>query len=300
MFELGRSKNMADQQELDAVLNALTPVTLLNAMDSGDHYFKNIVLLCDKDAMAKHNTNEFISVATASEDEMEDESMSIDEGESNPNKDRELMHKRYHRGIARLSKIENLVNISNIAYWKASSFKNLNPVENVINDDPESYWQSDGSQPHSIDIYFSKRVEITLLAMFFGFVIDESYSPKVIKVYIGDSPSDLNYFEEWHIERITQWYVRKFTSFEEIKRSNETRVGRKPPVKCQMIRFVFPVNHDNGKDTHLRGIRIYSRDDGHVPLATADMTNVITGNSEQVVTTIDPKSKFNDGFYSIR
>lgn len=28
-------------------------------------------------------------------------------------------------------------------------------------------------------------------------------------------------------------------------------------LKCQFIRLLFPVNHENGKDTHLRGIRLY-------------------------------------------
>lgn len=283
--------------EVDAVLNSLTPTDLLVPISGSDKQpFKNIVELNDKKVRENHSNDTFIGVGIDSdnsgEQEGSDDSMDIDQKLS---KAKARLHRRYLRGIRELSLMEDLTNVSNLAYWKASSFKTSNPIENVINDYPESYWQSDGSQPHIVDIYFSKRIELALLAVFFGFEIDESYSPKVVKLYVGDSISDLIYYEEWYIGKITQWYVKKFPSLED--REGEQNI----PIRCHILRLVFPVNHDNGKDTHLRGVRIYTRDQNNRALSmiSNNMSSAVK-DTDRVLASIDPKSKFNDEYFTIR
>lgn len=286
-----------NHSEIDAVLDLLTPMELLVPISgSYNQYFKNIVEVDDVKARENHSTDVFISVGSNSDEDEKHESgdNSLD-ADKNLSKAKERLRRRYLRGIRKLSLMEDLVNISNLAYWKASSFKISNPIENVINDDPESYWQSDGVQPHIVDIYFNKRVELALLAIFFGFEIDESYSPKVVKLYIGDSIPDLIYYEEWHIGKITQWYTKKFPSLQ------DTDGEQNIPIKCHILRLAFPVNHDNGKDTHLRGVRIFTRDSKNrtLPMILSNAESS-TKDTDRILASIDPKSKFNDGYFTIR
>lgn len=141
----------------------------------------------------------------------------------------------------------NISNVNNLAWWNASSSKQGNPVENVLNDDPNSFWQSDGAQPHLIDVYFSRMMSIALIALYFSISSDESYTPKVFKLYVGTSPSDAVFYKSYHIDHLDGWVGLTFSD------NREDAL-----MKCQFIRFVFPINHENGKDTHLRGVRLYS------------------------------------------
>ncbi|SMN18044.1 similar to Saccharomyces cerevisiae YGL240W DOC1 Processivity factor required for the ubiquitination activity of the anaphase promoting complex (APC) [Maudiozyma saulgeensis] len=142
---------------------------------------------------------------------------------------------------------QDLLCVNNVALWLASSTKGGSPIENVLNDDPNSFWQSDGGQPHTIDIYFSRRTDIILLALYFSLASDESYTPKLFKLYVGHSPSDAVFYKSYHIEHLDGWVGLTF---------RDNRPDNL--MKCQFLRLVFPINHENGKDTHLRGVRIYS------------------------------------------
>lgn len=158
-----------------------------------------------------------------------------------------------------IQKIENqgLLNVNSLALWKASSSKLGNPIENVLNDNPNSFWQSDGGQPHTIDIYFSRRTDIVLLALYFSLTKDESYTPRLFKLYVGHSPSDAVFYKSYQVENLNGWIG---LTFEDNRRDKL--------MKCQFLRLVFPVNHENGKDTHLRGVRLYT------PSSRAQMPNM--------------------------
>lgn len=310
----------------DSVLDTLTPNHILAPIEPDQQGFKKIIYL-EEELENLTEVDPFFSNGSSEEDDKKkdgdgEESMEEqdDPNMSKPEREKALFHRRFKRGVRVFNKIENMINVSNVCYWKASSYKAMHPIENVLNDDPESYWQSDGGQPHIVDIYFNKRVEVTLLALFFGFEVDESYSPSVMKVYVGDSINDLTYYEEWHIQRITQWYARKFPSHpikkdksknvettsiyynrnkSKNKEKNEEMKEKTLPVKCQVMRLSFPLNHDNGKDTHLRGIRIFGKDDGILPAIPNDAETQV-GITDRVLANMYPKSKFNDGLLSIR
>ncbi|EDO15384.1 hypothetical protein Kpol_460p19 [Vanderwaltozyma polyspora DSM 70294] len=154
---------------------------------------------------------------------------------------------RYTQGI-RLLNSNNLTNISHLAHWQPSSYKIGNPIENVLDDNMSTFWQSDGVQPHELCIYFSKRMDISLIAIFISLIADESYTPRLIKMYVGHSPADALFYKNIEIRNINGWAALTF----EDNRSPDNL------LKCQFVRLVLPINHENGKDTHLRGIRIYS------------------------------------------
>lgn len=159
----------------------------------------------------------------------------------------QTLHTTYSEGLKLLEKT-NLSNVSNLAYWQASSNKIGNPITNVLTDDADNFWQSDGAQPHEIDIYFSGRVDIAMIALFFSLKTDESYTPKLVKISAGHSPSDAVFYKNLEIKDMNGWVGITF----EDNRSQDRL------LKCQFIRLTFPMNHENGKDTHLRGVRVYS------------------------------------------
>lgn len=77
------------------------------------------------------------------------------------------------------------------AVWTLSSAKMGNGVEQLRDDNTNTFWQSDGSQPHLINIQFMKKKRIQELCMFFDFKSDESYTPSKISVRAGNNMQDL-------------------------------------------------------------------------------------------------------------
>lgn len=206
---------------------------------------------------------------------------SVDEEDMDNNKSylhKEQLRHGYLSGMRKLDKMADLINISKIAYWKPTSFKPSNPIENVVNGDPDSFWQSDGAQPHQVEVYFSRRVNIAIIAMFFSLKVDESYTPKLIKIYAGHSPSDCELHKIIELEKLNGWFTLNFTD-------NRPQDGL---LKCQYLKFTFPLNHENGKDTHLRGIRLFAKAE-KTDRTDIDWTHII-----------DPSSKLDSNYFTLR
>jgi hypothetical protein len=51
-------------------------------------------------------------------------------------------------------------------------------VEQLLDDNLETYWQSDGLQPHLVNIQFKQKTKIKDLCIFSDFKVDESYTPQ--------------------------------------------------------------------------------------------------------------------------
>lgn len=166
------------------------------------------------------------------------------DNEGNP----ETIASRYRSGIQLLDD-HDFTNVTHLAYWKASSCKSGNGISNAIDDNFDNYWQSDGIQPHTVEVYFSKRMDISLIAMFLTLSADESYTPRIINIHAGNSPSDAVYYKTLEVTNMNGWVALTF----------EDNLPTEKLLKCQYLRFTFPINHENGKDTHLRGIRIYTK-----------------------------------------
>jgi anaphase-promoting complex subunit 10 len=72
------------------------------------------------------------------------------------------------------------------AAWSVSSCKPGNGVTTLRDDNLETYWQSDGLQPHLINIQFQKKVKLQLVVLYVDFKLDESYTPSKISIRAGD------------------------------------------------------------------------------------------------------------------
>ncbi|KHN99171.1 Anaphase-promoting complex, subunit 10/DOC domain protein [Metarhizium album ARSEF 1941] len=145
-----------------------------------------------------------------------------------------------------------LKEISNLGRFTVSSHKPGNGVEELRSDDLKLYWQSDGPQPHKLTVYFVKRVGIRDIRFFVDYSEDESYTPTKIVFKSGTSENNLIEFATMAMESPVGWQQVPVAG-----------AGGDPDGNT-LVSYVLQMqileNHQNGKDTHLRGIKIYAFD----------------------------------------
>ena len=59
-----------------------------------------------------------------------------------------------------------LRDIGHDAVWSLSTAKPGNGVEQLRDDNPETFWQSDGQQPHQVNIQFPKKVKVSQIRLY--------------------------------------------------------------------------------------------------------------------------------------
>ncbi|CCM04691.1 uncharacterized protein FIBRA_06877 [Fibroporia radiculosa] len=144
----------------------------------------------------------------------------------------------------------NLPDIGYLAKWSVSSFKFGFGPECLRDSDPETFWHSDGPQPHFITIEFPRKVAIQKLCLCLSYQMDDSYTPATIAVRAGTGPSDLQDVRIITLEKPEGWII-----FDVSAEPNEDGDGYKP-VNAYIIQMIILANHMNGKDTHVRGLRV--------------------------------------------
>ncbi|KAI2467830.1 anaphase-promoting complex, subunit 10-domain-containing protein [Annulohypoxylon bovei var. microspora] len=146
-----------------------------------------------------------------------------------------------------------LKEISNLASFTVSSYKPGCGVKELRDDDVNQFWQSDGPQPHRLNIHFIKRVEIRALRLYLDYELDESYTPTKIQITGGWSPNFTIPFTTMELNTPKGWIDVPIAG-----------AGGGPDgnsLCCWFVRIIILENHQNGKDTHLRGIKVYALDD---------------------------------------
>lgn len=112
--------------------------------------------------------------------------------------------------------------------------------------------RSDGPQPHKLTVYFVKRVGIRDIRFFVDYSEDESYTPTKIVFKSGTSENNLIEFASITMDSPVGWQQVPIAG-----------AGGDPDGNT-LVSYVLQMqileNHQNGKDTHLRGIKIYAFD----------------------------------------
>ncbi|KAI1171641.1 APC10-domain-containing protein [Nemania sp. FL0916] len=147
-----------------------------------------------------------------------------------------------------------LKEISNLASFTVSSYKPGCGVKELRDDDANQYWQSDGPQPHRLNIHFIKRVEIRILRLYLDYELDESYTPTKIQVTAGTGPNLTIPFTTIELNMPKGWI--------DIPIAGAGGGADGNSLCCFFVRIIILENHQNGKDTHIRGIRVYALDEG--------------------------------------
>ncbi|KAH9778099.1 Anaphase-promoting complex subunit 10 [Citrus sinensis] len=141
------------------------------------------------------------------------------------------------------------------AAWSVSSCKPGNGVSALRDDNLDTYWQSDGAQPHLVNIQFQKKVKLQLVVLYVDFKLDESYTPSKISVRAGDGFHNLKEIKTVELVKPTGWVYISLSGND----------PRDTFVNTFMLQIVVLSNHLNGRDTHVRQIKIYGPRPNPIP-----------------------------------
>ncbi|KAK9012229.1 hypothetical protein V6N11_040295 [Hibiscus sabdariffa] len=92
--------------------------------------------------------------------------------------------------------LDDLREMGKKAAWTVSSCKTGNGVSSLRDDNLETYWQSDGAQPHLVNIQFQMKVKLQL---------DESYTSSKISIGAGDGFHNLKEIKTVELVKPTGW-----------------------------------------------------------------------------------------------
>ncbi|KAL1587681.1 hypothetical protein WHR41_03703 [Cladosporium halotolerans] len=163
-----------------------------------------------------------------------------------------------------------LKEISSLASWTVTTAKPGNGVAALRNPDLSQFWQSDGPQPHLLSIHFFKLVSIVHMRIFLDFESDESYTPTKIQFLAGMGAHDVQEFAEMSFEQPTGWIDVDFSNVgpieqdedeENLQEPREIDWSKRPVLRAFVVQVRILENHQNGKDTHLRAVQIFARDE---------------------------------------
>ncbi|XP_044444677.1 anaphase-promoting complex subunit 10-like [Triticum aestivum] len=131
--------------------------------------------------------------------------------------------------------------------WSVSSCKPGNGVASLRDDSLDTYWQSDGAQPHLVNIQFQKKVQLQLVVLYVDFKLDESYMPSKISIRAGDGFHNLKEIKTVDLLKPVGWVHISLSGTD----------PRETFIHTFMLQIAVLANHLNGRDTHVRQIKIY-------------------------------------------
>jgi len=143
------------------------------------------------------------------------------------------------------------------AVWTLSTAKPGNGVEQIRDNNTETYWQSDGPQPHLINIQFHKKVSIKEIGIYCDFKQDESYTPSKISIRAGTHFHDLQEVQEVSLEEPTGWLTVALSKNDLSPSEEDSEPSRDSCLRAFMVQIAVLANHENGRDSHIRQIKVY-------------------------------------------
>ncbi|KAJ3040540.1 Anaphase-promoting complex subunit 10, partial [Rhizophlyctis rosea] len=153
--------------------------------------------------------------------------------------------------------LQTLREISDLAHWSLTSFKAGHGLAELRSSNSELYWQSDAGAtgpPHILTLTFPKKITLTKVKFLIQNIADESYCPRTIKIRAGTSHHDVQDAALWSLNDYPEaMEVKDWVSLDLWEDEDESR-----PLRARMIQLMIVNNVNDGKDTHLRGFRIYA------------------------------------------
>lgn len=123
-------------------------------------------------------------------------------------------------------------------------------VEQLRDNSMETYWQSDGQLPHLVNIQFPRKTTVSQIFIYSDYKLDESYTPSRISIRCGTHFNDLQEVEVVDLCEPSGWVCIPIKEVRDI------------PMRTFMIQIAVISNHQNGRDTHMRQIRVHSPTEG--------------------------------------
>ncbi|KAK5462686.1 hypothetical protein LTS15_002398 [Exophiala xenobiotica] len=200
-----------------------------------------------------------------------------------------------HHDVEDAKQLRGLRDISSLATWTLSSAKPGCALAQLRNPSPSLFWQSDGPQPHTLTLHFFKLVAIVKMRIYLDFELDESYTPTKMKFFAGMSEGGLVEFGSWEvvetqdpetgetrssIEGVRGWIdvpLKGVGGRETHYHGDDDMLGNGESslypsqvapdnafggdvLKAMVVQVRICENHQNGKDTHVRGFQVFARD----------------------------------------
>ncbi|XP_020154902.1 anaphase-promoting complex subunit 10 isoform X2 [Aegilops tauschii subsp. strangulata] len=159
------------------------------------------------------------------------------------------------KGCPELSVEGDMREMAKTAAWSVSSCKPGNGVASLRDDSLDTYWQSDGAQPHLVNIQFQKKVQLQLVVLYVDFKLDESYTPSKISIRAGDGFHNLKEIKTVDLLKPVGWVHISLSGTD----------PRETFIHTFMLQIAVLANHLNGRDTHVRQIKIYGPRPNPVP-----------------------------------
>ena len=97
------------------------------------------------------------------------------------------------------------------------------------------------------------------MRIYLDFALDESYTPTRMVFLAGMGAYDLVEFGEWTGEGPRGWVEVGLDGVGGGGGGGGS--GREEGLKCMVVQVRVCENHQNGKDTHVRGVQIFARDE---------------------------------------
>jgi anaphase-promoting complex subunit 10 len=123
-----------------------------------------------------------------------------------------------------------------------------------------------------LTIHFVRRVEIRAIRFYVDYNQDESYTPTNIVFCAGSGHHDLIQFAEVPMTNPVGW--------QDVPVADAGGGADGRSLCCHLVQMHIKENHQNGKDTHIRGIKIYARDEHTANGRSAGGTNGIMHGME--------------------
>ncbi|CAK8683539.1 anaphase-promoting complex subunit 10-like [Clavelina lepadiformis] len=173
--------------------------------------------------------------------------------------------------LKELMETQCLKEIGSQAIWSVSSCKQGYGVNLLRDNNLETYWQSDGIQPHMVNVQFRQKTSIHSIGVYTDYKADESYTPSRLSVLIGNDFNDLHEIEQIEINEPTGWVWIKLHDH-----------ARGKSVRTFMAQISVQQNHQNGRDTHMRQIKVFAS-----TKESASLDHVLSGTRLPCFTSVD-------------
>jgi anaphase-promoting complex subunit 10 len=162
------------------------------------------------------------------------------------------------------------------ASWVLSSAKPGNGIEQLLDGNLETFWQSDGSQPHTVTVQFYKKTKLTDLWLLFNYRADESYTPLQLSIRIGSGYYDLQEIQVVDLREPDGWVriplaLPPAEGHRAVFRQDSASIrdksygGAVDFIRTYVLQVAVICNHQNGRDTHMRGIKLFGPREQRIP-----------------------------------
>ena len=111
---------------------------------------------------------------------------------------------------------------------------------------------------------------IVHIRLYLDFTLDESYTPTKLSFLAGTSHHDLQEFVELAFEQPKGWIDVDLSGVG--GGGGRARPGAdpdEPVLRAHLVQVRISENHQNGKDTHVRGLQIFAREESRRAVSAA-------------------------------